>query len=421
MQLTERHIIKPNNPLYARLDDLTLKAKNLYNAGLYAYRQSYFKYRKGQVTSPLSWQTIDKQFRQDKVEAMTDLPSKVAGAVMKSLGEVIRSYWGLVKGGHSANLPHYLHKQKGRYVVSFNYQTFAKERGPQGELILCPKSLALTIPTRVEHPQQVRIVPRKDHLVIEAVYQVVEVPLRASQIYVGIDLGIENFATLSFSNGQAPLILKGLELKALNQGYHRLIAKAQAKLPKGQHSSQVIHRLWSRRHWILQSKIHQMTAFLTTLFDEMNLGTVVIGKNTHWKTASPLSKVLNQGFVSLPYNTFIEQLTYKCRLRGIQVLLQEESYTSKASFLDRDDLPVYREGVKPVFSGRRVQRGLYRAGNDQLINADVNAAYNILRKGLTNMGCDLFLSNLPIQPRVVKGIGQVSNSTLIRQYVTPNV
>lgn len=236
MQLTERHIIKPSDPLYAKLDDLTLKAKNLYNAGLYAYRQSYFEYRKGQGSQPLSWQAIDKQFRQDKVDAMTALPSKAANAVMKSLGEVIRSYWGLVKGGHSANLPRYLHKQKGRYAVSFNYQTFAKGRGPKGELILCPKSLALAIPTRVDHPQQVRIVPRHGYVVLEVVYRVEEASRKTSQTYVGIDLGIENFATLSFSNGQAPLILKGLELKSLNQGYHRLIAKAQVKLPKGQHA-----------------------------------------------------------------------------------------------------------------------------------------------------------------------------------------
>jgi len=85
----------------------------------------------------------------------------------------------------------------------------------------------------------------------------------------------------------------------------------------------------------------------------------------------------------VPHARFIEMLTYKARLVGIQVLITEESYTSKASFLDADPLPVYDPAhPSPAFSGKRVKRGLYRAANGRPINADVNGSYNILRKAL---------------------------------------
>ena len=423
MQLTERHLIKPNHELYKTLDDLTFKAKNLYNHGLYLYRQSYFEHKSNPETPVLSWADIDKNLRKQGHEDMRALPSKIAGAVLKNLGENIASFWKLVRLKNSGKLtqnpklPHYLHKTEGRYPLSFNYQTFGKKRGANNELFLCPKGINLPIPTKVDNPKQVRIVPDHNNFIIEVTYNVDERAPKSTSKYAGIDLGVDNFATITFTTQNNPLIIKGLELKSINQGYNRLIAKAQSLLPDSLKTSKPIHRLWSRRSWILRTKIHQMTAFLATLFDEMQVEKVFIGKNTGWKQSLPFGKKVKQRFAYLPYETFIEQLQYKCQLLGITVVAQEESYTSKASFLDNDDIPIYGETENPKFSGSRVKRGLYKSGNGRLINADVNGSYNILRKGLANNHPSSQMRNPLIHPRVVKGIGKEPNDKLVQLYM----
>ena len=423
MQLTERHLIKPNHELYATLDDLTFKAKNLYNHGLYLYRQSYFEHKNNPDVPTLTWVDIDKSLRKQGHDDMRALPSKVANAVLKNLGENITSFWKLVRLKNSGKLaqkpklPHYLHKTDGRYALSFNYQTFGNKRGTNNELFLCPKGINLPIPTKVTNPKQVRIVPSRNNFIIEVIYDTEESAPKSTSKYARIDLGVDNFATVTFSTQNKPLIIKGLELKSINQGYNRLIAKAQEMLPETCKTSKSIHRLWSRRSWILRTKIHQMTAFLATLFDEMQIEKVFIGKNAGWKQKLPFGKKVKQRFTFLPYETFIEQLQYKCQLRGITVIVQEESYTSKASFLDNDDIPVYGETDNPKFSGRRIKRGLYRAGNGQLINADVNGSYNIMRKGLANSRLPFSVDNPLIHPLVVKGIGEEPNDKLVQLYM----
>ena len=115
------------------------------------------------------------------------------------------------------------------------------------------------------------------------------------------------------------------------------------------------------------------------MFVAQRIGTLVIGKNDGWKQMTSLGKRTNQNLVFVPHARFIEMLRYTAELVGIQVQITEESYTSRASFLDGDPLPVYDSASPaPVFiSGRRLKRGQYRA-------ADVNGAYNIMRKGVPN-------------------------------------
>ena len=430
MRQVERHWIKEGHALYPICDDLTLKAKNLYNAGLYHIRQSIFernKCQKEEKPSVLSWTELVSQFRKEKQSDMLALPSKVSTNILKTLGSSISSYYQLLKCFHDKynssvtskpHLPRYLHKPEGRYVVEFTSQTISKKRGLNGELILCPKDFNLVIPTKVKVPKSVRIVPKLKAFVIEVIYEVEVSPLKQTGNYAAIDLGIDNLATITFSTGVNPLVVKGSQLKSINQGYNRLIAKAKSKLPANKKTSQHIHRLWRNREWKLQSELHKITSFLSLYFDEMAIETVFIGKNQGWKQEISLGKKINQSFTQIPFNTFISQLTYKCLIKGITVVEQEESYTSKASFLDEDEIPVYK-GIqaKPQFSGKRVSRGLYKSKDGKVLNADANGSYNILVKGLLSLGKTLNRKAVSFHIRSLKHWESISNKALLSQYM----
>jgi transposase, IS605 orfB family len=430
MRQVERHWIKEGHALYPICDDLTFKAKNLYNAGLYHIRQSIFERNKCQEEekpSVLSWVELVSQFRKEKQSDMLALPSKVSTNILKNLGSSISSYYQLLKCFHDRSnvsvtskpqLPRYLHKTEGRFVVGFTNQTISKKRGLNGELILCPKDLNLSIPTKVTNPKCVRIVPKLKAFVIEVIYEVDISPLKQTGDYAAIDLGIDNLASITFSDGTNPLVVKGTQLKSINQGYNRLIAKATSKLPANQKTSQHIHRLWKNRECKLQAELHKITSFLSLYFDEMAIKTVFIGKNQGWKQEISLGKKTNQSFTQIPFNTFISQLTYKCLAKGIRVVKQEESYTSKASFLDEDEIPVYKDvQTKPQFSGKRISRGLYQSKDGRVLNADVNGSYNILVKGLLSLDKTLNREAVSFYTRSLKVWQTISNKDLLSQYM----
>lgn len=430
MRQVERHWIREGHKLYPICDDLTFKAKNLYNAGLYQIRQSIFERNKSQEEekpSVLSWTELLSQFRREKQSDMFSLPSKVSNDILKNLGSTIHSYYQLLKSFHDKSnssvtskpqLPRYLHKTEGRCIVGFTNQTISKKRGINGELILCPKDLNLSIPTKVTNPKYVRIVPKLKAFVIEVIYEVEVSPLKQTGNYAAIDLGIDNLATVTFSDGTNPLAVKASQIKSINQGYNRLIAKVTSKLPANQKTSQHIHRLWRNRELKLQAELHKITSFLSLYFDEMAIETVFVGKNQGWKQEVSLEKKTNQSFAQIPFNTFISQLTYKCLVKGIEVIEQEESYTSKASFLDEDDIPVYKDVQdKPQFSGKRISRGLYQSKDGRVLNADVNGSYNILVKGLLSLNKALDRKVVSFHTRSLRRWEYISNKVLLSHYM----
>ena len=429
MRQVERHLIKPSNDLYLICDDLTFKSKNLYNAGLYQIRQSIFERDKSDKENKkpiLSWSQLVSEFRKQDQSDMKALPSKVSTNIIKMLGGNISSYYQLLKGYNDKSnkkitnkprIPGYLHKTEGRYVVEFTNQTFAKKRGANNELVLCPKDLRISIPTKVDNPKCVKIIPKNGYFFIDVIYEVKEKSFRKTHKYAGIDLGVDNLATVTFSDGTNPLLVKGLKAKYINQGYNRLISKAQSKLPNNQKTSKHIHRLFRNREMKIQSEFHKNTGFLAEYFDEMSLEKVFVGKNDNWKSGISLSKKVNQRFVQIPYNKFISQLKYKCSLRGIEVVEQEESYTSKASFIDCDNIPIWKnDGKKHSFSGKRVKRGMYKTKDGLTINADVNGSYNIMVKGLNNFGEILNRSSVSFHTRGLSNYDILSNKDLIEKY-----
>lgn len=146
-----------------------------------------------------------------------------------------------------------------------------------------------------------------------------------------------------------------------------------------------MEKLTNKRNRRVDHDLHTISRFVIELLVAEGIGTLVIGKNGGWKQEANMGKRTNQQFVQIPHARFISMLTYKAELVGITVLVTEESYTSKASFLDRDLLPVRKSGgEKHTFSGKRIKRGLYRASDGRLINADINGASNIVRKVAPN-------------------------------------
>ena len=378
MNLTETHQIKPNHKLYSICDELCFKSKNLYNAALFEFRQSYFD----KDVDTLNWQNINRIFNQSNQFDYRELPSKVSNTVLKKLGNNISSFWSLVKKSdydRKVGLPKYLHKTDGRFIVEFNKQTFSNKRDDDNNLIICKSSLNLKIPTKVENPQQIRIVPKTGYYVIEVVYEIKENKPKQNQRIASIDLGLNNLATVVTNDGDNPILISGKKIKSINQYYNKITSKHKSLLPNNIFTSKSLDRLWLKRNNKISYEIHKITKFLANYFDERDVSKVIIGNNSGWKNGINLGKRNNQNFVNIPYTKFINQLIYKCQMLGITVITREESYTSKASFLDYDEIPNYNDEIKPKFSGKRIKRGLYKS-TTRKINADVNGAYNIMVK-----------------------------------------
>jgi putative transposase len=179
--------------------------------------------------------------------------------------------------------------------------------------------------------------------------------------------------------------VKGKRVKAVNQYYNKKRAHVisilrQGKQPQeGVHTSKRLTRLHRHRFRRIKDMFHKASFHIVQLALQQNTGTIIIGQNQGWKQESNIGKRNNQSFCHIPHHLLITMISYKAAKHGIEVQVTEESYTSKASFLDLDPLPVYEKGKKESFTGKRVHRGLYRSPQGTL-NADVNGAANILRK-----------------------------------------
>jgi len=286
-------------------------------------------------------------------------------------------------------LPQYKDKVKGRNILVYTIQAISSKQLKKGIIKLSGTNILIKTQVNPERLCQVRLVPKSDSYVIEVIYNEPESTVEQIQkeAVASIDLGLNNLVALTSNQSVfTPLLINGRPLKSLNQFYNKRKAQLQSQL-KG--SSKTSSRIQSLTRWIDQkvdNYLHCSSRLIINILVARKIGTLVIGKNLQWKSEISLGKQTNQNFVSVPHARLIEMLEYKAELVGITVLQQEESYTSKANFLALDPIPVYgKAGTNDVaFSGKRIKRGLYKTSADQLINSDVNAAYNILSKAIPN-------------------------------------
>ncbi len=243
--------------------------------------------------------------------------------------------------------------------------------------------LPITVQTKHRNVNQVRIVPRKGFYVVEIVYeQAVKQADVNPAYYAGIDIGLNNLVALTTNKpGLQSVLVNGRPLKSINQFYNKRMADLQKQLSPTRITKR-IERLTNKRNRRIDHYLHTVSKRIIDLLVKEGIGVLCIGKNDGWKQEANMGKRNNQHFVQIPHARFIAMLTYKAQLVGIRVEVTEESYTSKASLLDFDPLPVRKNSdvTMYTFSGKRVKRGLYQAANGQSINADINGAGNIIRK-----------------------------------------
>jgi len=300
-------------------------------------------------------------------------------------------------------LPRYKHKTHGRNVLVYTAQAVGKRIFKKTGAIQ-PSQLNITIQTKQQTFNQVRIVPHKTHYVVEVVYSVA-LPEDAAvdkDRVAAIDIGVDNLATVTSNQPDfVPLLVNGRPLKALNQGYNKQRARLQAHLPKDLYSSRRLDALTDNRNRRVMAHLHVASRWIIDTLVEHRISRLVIGKNDGWKQKVKLGKRTNQTFVPIPHAVFIQQLSYKAQLAGIEVVLTEESYTSKCSFLDNEPICKHER-----YAGKRVKRGLFRARDGRLINADVNGSLNILRKVLPNAMSNGIAASVATPVRVTYSLHQ---------------
>ena len=226
-----------------------------------------------------------------------------------------------------------------------------------------------------------RIYNKNDKILCELIYEKEIEEVKKNDRVASIDIGLENLFTIAFNYNKKGISIKGSRLKAINQYFNKIKSKLQSLLPNRQYVSKVINQLLYKRTEQLRNYIGYYTNKLIEILKDEKISKLVVGYNKEWKQKINIGSKNNQNFVSIPFRKILNILKYKLKDNGIEYKEQEESYTSKASYLDNDDIPIYKEEIEEIkFSGKRIKRGIYKSKQGKIINADLNGALNILKK-----------------------------------------
>jgi len=447
---TQQIRIKKDHRLYDYLDHMTVLSTRLYNTSNYYYRQvltgtrkvhlsdneakaidyinnhldllnqvryekylkkleknsttrAFLEFKKLTKDDYLTYELLDGILKVTKHPDYYALPGQVNQQVIKNLFRNWKSYF-------EAIADYRLHPEKYESMPKIpKYKKNTKHMITLSNQVCVLKSSHLKFPktkqtlnvskyfSKSGNLKEVRVLPRVNFILLELVFAVeINNEILPFQNVASIDLGVNNLVTMINNVGESPIIVKGTVVKSINQYYNKTRGKYYSDLRKGkkknegQFTSKRLNRLNEKRHSKIKDYFHKTSYLIIKECLVMSCGTLVIGLNQDFKKNVKLRKSDKQNFIHIPFAMLINMLKYKAEAAGIQVIITEESYTSKASFLDGDYIPVYGEHVESLFSGRRISRGLYSSKEDMIINADVNAALNIMKKAVPEAANELW-------------------------------
>lgn len=406
MQLTERHMIKKGSPYYERCDELSFLSKNLYNETLYLVRQRFFE-----TGEFVRYATLNHELSEQRQVDYKSLPAKVAQQTMRGVDTAFMSFFKALKSYRKdpskftakPEMPKYLDKKDGRYVVTYTSQAVSRKALEDNGYVI-PSGSGIAVKSRVRYKDLdcVRIVRGTECYFVEVVYTVGGKPLMADNgRHAAMDLGVSNLATVvSNCDDVLPYIISGKELKSYNHWYNRRSSdlKSMAEARNGRKSTRRIRMMARDRQRRIDDFLHKASRHVVNRLVSDRMTALVIGYNKGWKQDTDMGKANNQNFTEIPFLRFVQMVEYKCRLAGIACHLQNESHTSKCSFLDNEEVCHHER-----YKGTRVKRGLFKASDGRTMNADVNGAMNILRKckPLGNVKTPIWCNGCVVHPVII--------------------
>jgi len=355
-------------------------AKNLYNFANWYVRQDFFN-----LNNLLTYYDLD--FILKSKQAYKNLPSQTAQQILKYINRNWKSYFrglreyknNFKKFKKKPKIPNYKKKNGESVVIFTNQQCKIK----QGYLYFPKKVNILPIRTKIkERLNEVRIIPLGVKYKVEIVYEKKEQDLGLDRDHMlSIDLGLNNLITAVNNNGCRPFIIKGGMIKSINQYYNKQVAYYRSiENKKGNFTdTKRIQKLHLTRSNKITTFFHRISKYIVNYCVQNNIGTILIGYNNNWKHKINIGKKNNQKFAQIPFLKIVKLIAYKAQLKGIHILTVNENYTSKCSFMDDEPIKKHEK-----YSGKRISRGLFKTSKGILLNADVNGAYNIMKKAFPN-------------------------------------
>ena len=400
--------IKKSHIDYQYIKVQLIESKEIYNFANYVLRQIYFKntnnyqYSLNFINDYPSLKELFLQYIEENKQFTTlfykiicefsklkgySINSKIVQNIVDKLKNDWTSYWGLLKAkkdktyNKKINIPAYKKKYN---LVEYNNQVMSKKKLKLGYIGTDKMQQGIKIAKKHQelNCKCFRIYEKHDKLFCELIYEKDITEVEKTNKVASIDLGLENLFTIAFNYNKKGISIKGTKLKSINQYFNKLKASLQSILPHKQYTSKLINQLMYKREEQLRNYIGYYTNQLIEILKKEKISKLIVGYNKNWKQNINIGKANNQNFVNIPFRKILDILKYKLEENGIECKEQEESYTSKSSYLDNDNIPTYQKGnlQKHIFSGKRITRNLYQSKQGKIINADLNGALNILKK-----------------------------------------
>lgn len=400
-----KNVWQPDKKNQELLEQLAQLSNNLYNCGVYASRQQFFKDKKA-----VSYVKLNGLYK--KNENYKELFSQTSQQVLKSVAEAFSSFrslmklWRVGELDKEPSLPRYRTKG-GFYQVVYPGQHLLKignklrvPLGKGGQTKFGRKEFFVPLPERLKDipVRELRFIPVNGQWQIEYVHLALEKPRSScklqSERVLGLDPGIDNLVAATSNCGHG-FVIDGKLLKSKNQWYNKAKSYYQAILDKVNPEntgiqSKRIRQLTIKRNHFVRDFINKTARYIINFCLENNIDTIVWGENFDNKRNVNLGRKNNQSFTTIPHAKLRDRIAQLCLIFGLRFVITEESYTSKCSHFDSDFLPTF--GAKPEgwkSSGRRIKRGLFRTAKGWLLNSDNHGAMGILRKVSTMLGFDL--------------------------------